>query len=57
MDLTKYEEARIIGARAFQLSQGAPPLVETEKGQDFIKVAEKELHEKVIPLIVIRDNE
>ncbi len=29
--LTKYEEARLIGARALQLAMGAPPLVDLEK--------------------------
>jgi DNA-directed RNA polymerase subunit K len=55
MDLTKYELARIIGARAFQLSQGAPPLVKVESEMDFIQVAQKELDEKVVPLVVVRE--
>ena len=36
MHQTKYEEARIIGARALQLSQGAPFMA---------KISEKELEE------------
>jgi DNA-directed RNA polymerase subunit K len=55
MELTKYELARIIGARALQLARGAPPLLKVEKGMDFIKVAERELEKKVIPLAVMRE--
>jgi DNA-directed RNA polymerase subunit K/omega len=55
MDLTKYELARIIGARALQLSMGAPPLVKVkEERMTFIQVAEAELHKDVIPLVVVR---
>ncbi len=55
MDLTKYELARIIGARALQLSMGAPPLIKINKeNMTFIQVAEEELNKNVIPLIVIR---
>lgn len=54
MELTKYELARIIGARALQLSQGAPPLAEALPRDSFIQVAEKELDGKALPLAVIR---
>ncbi len=54
MELTKYEVARIIGARALQLSQGAPPIIEVEEADDFIKIAETELNKNLIPLTVIR---
>jgi len=57
MELTKYELARIIGARALQLARGAPPLIKVDKGMDFIKVAEAELQKKVIPLVVMRMEE
>ena len=53
MDLTKYELARIIGARALQLSMGAPPLIKvTSSKLNFIQIAEKELEKKVLPLVV-----
>lgn len=55
MELTKYELARIIGARALQLSMGAPPLIKVkEENTTFINVAEQELDKKVIPLSVVR---
>lgn len=53
--LTKYERARIIGARALQISKNAPILVEVEKGVwDPLKIAEKELQEGKIPFIIRR---
>lgn len=53
--LTKYERARVIGMRALQISQGAPLLVELEKGQiDPIQIAEMELKAKKLPLVVRR---
>ena len=55
MELLKYEKARIIGARALQLSQGAPPLIKITKQISFIEVAEIELKEDVIPLAVLRE--
>lgn len=55
MELTKYEIARLIGARALQLSMGAPPLIKiNDEKMSFIKVAEEELERNVIPLSVIR---
>jgi DNA-directed RNA polymerase subunit K/omega len=54
-DLTKYEIARIIGARALQLSAGAPPLVKPEKNLGFIGVAEEEMEKGIIPLTVLRE--
>lgn len=56
MELTKYEIARLIGARALQLSMGAPPLVKLDDGKtSFIEVAEIELDKGVIPLSVVRN--
>lgn len=53
-ELTKYERARIIGARALQLEWGAPPLLPIEGMEDTIKIAEKELEMRIIPLVVVR---
>lgn len=54
MELTKYEVARLIGARALQLSMGAPPLIKISKeSMSFVKVAENELEQNVIPLNVV----
>lgn len=54
MDLTKYELARIIGARALQLSCGAPPLVKIDgSGISFLQVAQLELDKRAMPLAVL----
>ena len=53
--LTKYEKARIIGARALQISKNAPIMVEPKLGEwDPLKIAEKELLERKIPFIIRR---
>ena len=55
MDLTKYEVARLIGARALQLSMGAPPLIKvTDERMSFLQIAEVVLDKGIIPLIVFR---
>ncbi len=57
MELTKYELARVIGARALQLSLGAPPVIKVKESSSFIEIAEKELENGIIPLIVPRKKE
>ncbi len=57
--LTRFERARIIGARALQLSMGAPPLVEVERlhpriREDPVLVARVELARGVLPITVLR---
>lgn len=50
---TRYEKARIIGARALQISMGAPVLIETDKKEP-IDIAMEELEKGVIPITVKR---
>ena len=54
--LTKYEKARVIGARALQISKNAPILVNINPQEDTdpILIAEKELREGKIPFIIRR---
>lgn len=54
-ELTKYEIARLIGARALQLSAGAPPLIKPVSEMGFIRIAEVELDKHVLPLAVLRE--
>ena len=54
MRYTRYERARIIGARALQISMGAPPLVEMETN-DPVRIARHELERGVLPITVRRD--
>ena len=57
-ELTKYEVARLIGARALQLSMGAPPLIKvTDEQIGVIQIAEQELEKGAMPLVVSRAKE
>jgi len=51
---TRYELARIIGARALQISMGAPVLINTDKKEP-IDIALEELKKGVIPITIKRD--
>jgi len=51
--LTRFERARLIGARALEIAQGAPVLVKT-KAKDPIEIAKEELEDSVIPLRILR---
>ena len=54
--LTRYEKSRIIGARALQIAFGAPILTDLPaKSLDPMRIAEKELREKVLPLTIRRE--
>jgi len=53
--LTKYERSRIIGARALQISMGAPILIEElEILGNPVEVAEKELEYGILPITIRR---
>eukprot|EP01084_Bolivina_argentea_P311667 539507_1 len=52
--LTKYEKARILGTRALQISMGAPVMVEMVGETDPLEIAQKELRERKIPMIIRR---
>ena len=55
--LTRFERARILGARAIQISMGAKPLVDIKDSLDPIDIAYAELKAGVLPLDVIRDEQ
>ena len=50
---TRYELARIIGARALQISMGAPVLIDVDRKEP-IDIAMLELEKGVIPITVKR---
>ena len=53
--LTRFERARIVGARALQISLGAPILVELSSSlSDPIDIALRELREDVLPMTLRR---
>lgn len=52
--LTKYERARVLGTRALQISMNAPVMVDLDGEVDPLRIAEKELRERKIPIIIRR---
>lgn len=52
---TRYEKARIIGARSLQIAMGAPVLVKS-KFDEPIEIASLEFEKGVIPITVKRTN-
>ena len=59
-ELSKYERARIIGARALQIAMGAPILVKIKKAEletlkyNPIRIARREFEKGVLPLAIRR---
>ena len=53
MRMTRFEKARLIGARALQISMGAPSLIEADSTDPKV-IAKKELEEDVIPIAIRR---
>jgi DNA-directed RNA polymerase subunit K/omega len=57
---TKYEMARILGARALQISMNAPLLIKIDKADlervnyDALKIAEIELNSEILPISIKR---
>lgn len=60
MKYTKYEKARIIGARSLQIAMGAPILVKMNKkdfvalNYDPVQIAKKEFANEVLPITIKR---
>ena len=54
--LSKYEKARILGLRICQLNEGSKPYIEVKNHKviDNHVIAEKELHEKKLPFVIMR---
>ncbi len=53
--ITRFEKARIVGARALQISMGAPILIENTAGiTSPIDLALKELEIKILPITIRR---
>lgn len=52
--ITKYELTAIIGFRAQQIAEGAPPYVSVKDGDDPIQIAIDEFDKGVIPLMIER---
>ncbi len=52
--LTKYERVRVVGARATQIASGAPPTIDITGMTDALEIAEAELEQRKIPMMIIR---
>jgi DNA-directed RNA polymerase I, II, and III subunit RPABC2/DNA-directed RNA polymerase subunit K len=57
--LTRYERARVVGARALQIAMGAPVLVNVEElpenvRSDPVLLAKEELVRGILPMTIIR---
>ena len=53
--LTRFERARIMGARALQLSLGAPVFIEIPKNAtSSLEITMEELKQRVIPIVIKR---
>ena len=53
--LTRFEKARIMGARALQLSLGAPVFIEIPKNATTsLEIAMEELNQTIIPIVIKR---
>ena len=56
MQYTRFEKARIIGARSLQVSLGAPVLIDIPEGMiDPVEIAMLEYDTDMIPITVKRD--
>jgi DNA-directed RNA polymerase I, II, and III subunit RPABC2 len=53
--ITRFEKARIVGARALQISMGAPILLEVnEERSNTIDIALEELESGILPITIRR---
>ena len=52
--ITRFEKARIVGARALQISMGAPILVDAEENTNPIDIAVSELDAGILPITIRR---
>ncbi len=52
--ITRFEKARIVGARALQISMGAPILVDASENTNPIDIALKELEARILPITIRR---
>jgi DNA-directed RNA polymerase subunit K len=53
--LTRFEVARLLGARSLQIALGAPIFVKAEKSMTSIELAKAEFKEKIIPITIKRE--
>jgi DNA-directed RNA polymerase subunit K len=55
-EYTRFEKARIIGARSLQLAYGAPPLIKVPGAMvNPLDLAELEFEKGVIPITILKE--
>ncbi|MFB6208210.1 MAG: DNA-directed RNA polymerase subunit K [Candidatus Nanohaloarchaea archaeon] len=52
MDYTRFERARILGARSLQIAMGAPAFVDFDDEDKPLDIAKRELEEEKLPITV-----
>ena len=52
--MSKYEKTRILGLRALQISKGSPIMVDYKNETDPLRIAQMELRQGKIPMIIRR---
>jgi DNA-directed RNA polymerase subunit K/omega len=52
--LTRFEKARIVGARSLQIAMGAPPFLSLEGYRSPIEIATAELEQDALPISIRR---
>lgn len=52
--LSKYEKAKLLGLRQEQLARGAEAMVDTRKYTNIVDIAQRELQERTMPLMIMR---
>jgi len=52
--ISRFERARLVTARALQLSFGAPPLIKVTPGFTAYDLAKEEFEKKILPLAIMR---
>jgi DNA-directed RNA polymerase subunit K len=51
-EFTRYEKARVLGARSLQIAMGAPAFVDIEETDEPMEIAKKEMEQEKLPITV-----
>ncbi len=51
-EYTRYERARILGARSLQIAMGAPAFVDVEGDEEPMDIAKREMEQEKLPITV-----
>lgn len=51
-DFTRYEKARVLGARSLQIAMGAPSFVDAEDNEEPMEIAKREMEQEKLPITV-----